>query len=166
MTRYADGPTAEARALVHAPLDGVWRLVTDISVPARFSTELREATWLDDGPALGARFVGRSEHPALGEWTTTSWVDRFEPMRSFGWVVSDPEAPSASWWFTLDEPEGGVVALALAGRMGPAPSGLSIAISAMPEKEERIVARRLEEWERNLQATVDGIKGLAESGEG
>jgi hypothetical protein len=32
----------------------------------------------------------------------------------------------------------------------------------MPDKEERIVARRLQEWERNMRATVEGIKALAE----
>ena len=47
--------------------------------------------------------------------------------------------------------------------MGPAPSGLSIAIEAMPEKEERIVARRLDEFRANMQATVEGIKELAEA---
>jgi hypothetical protein len=33
----------------------------------------------------------------------------------------------------------------------------------MPEKEERIIARRLAEYETNMRATVDGIKGLAEA---
>jgi hypothetical protein len=47
-------------------------------------------------------------------------------------------------------------------RMGPAPSGLNIAIAAMPEKEERIIARRLVEFEVNMKATLDGIKQLAE----
>ena len=46
--------------------------------------------------------------------------------------------------------------------LGPAPSGLSIAITAMPDKEERIVARRLEEFEANMRATLEGIKNLAE----
>ena len=48
--------------------------------------------------------------------------------------------------------------------MGPASSGLTAAIKARPDKEERIVAVRLAEWQRNMQATVDGIKALAESG--
>ena len=47
--------------------------------------------------------------------------------------------------------------------MGPAPSGLTIAITAMPEKEERIVARRLAEYEANMRATLEGIKHLAEA---
>ena len=47
--------------------------------------------------------------------------------------------------------------------MGPAPSGLTPAIEAMPDKEERIIARRLDEHRANMAATVAGIKELAES---
>lgn len=162
--KYADGPSAEVEVLIDAPAQRVWDLVTDLNFPARFSTEFKGADWVDDGPALGARFVGRNEHAALGEWQTTSWVNRYEPLREFGWAVSDPDIPSATWWFVLDEvdEDDGRVRLRQGGRMGPAPSGLTIAITAMPEKEERIVARRLEEWERNMRATLDGIKAAAE----
>ena len=131
----------------------MWELVTDIDLPARFSTEFRGAEWLDDGPAVGARFVGRNHHEALGEWETTSFVDRYEPLRHVRLGVTDADDPSASWWFEL-EPDDDGVRLRQGTRMGPAPSGLNIAIEAMPDKEERIVARRLEEFERNMQATA------------
>lgn len=161
--KYADGPTVEVEVLVHAPVERVWALVTDIELPARFSAEFLGAGWLDEGPRPQARFVGRSRHDAMGEWETTSIVNRYEPHRAFGWDVSDPENPSSSWWFLLDdEPDG--VRLRQGMRMGPAPSGLSVAITAMPDKEERIVARRLSEFERNMRATVEGIKQLAEAG--
>ncbi|WP_234706261.1 hypothetical protein [Mycolicibacterium setense] len=39
-------------------------------------------------------------------------------------------------------------------RMGPGPSGLTPAILAMPEKEGRIVARRLEEWQQNMRTNL------------
>jgi uncharacterized protein YndB with AHSA1/START domain len=161
--KYADGPTVEVDTLVHAPIERVWELITDIELPARFSSEFLGAEWLDDGPAPSARFVGRNHHAAMGEWTTTSFVTRYELHRAFGWDVTDPESPSASWWFQLEEEPGGV-RLRQGTRMGPAPSGLSIAITAMPDKEERIIARRLEEFERNMRATLEGIKQLAESG--
>lgn len=83
----------------------------------------------------------------LGSWETTSWVTRYEPGRMFEWAVSDPDNPSATWWYSLDEVNDRV-RLIHGGRMGPAPSGLSIAIARMPDKEQRIVARRLEEWKR------------------
>ena len=159
--KYADSPTVEVELLVDAPIERIWDLVSDIDLPARFSPEFMGAEWLDE-PGPGARFIGRNEHPALGAWETTSWVKRYEPPLVIEWAVSDPDRPSASWWFTLEDTGGGVL-VRQGGRMGPAPSGLSIAIAAMPDKEERIVARRLEEWKANMQATLEGIKGLAEA---
>ena len=160
--KYADGPTTEVEVVIAAPLEEIWAVVTDINLPAEFSNEFTGADWIDEGPALGARFTGRNRHDSLGTWETTSSVNRFEPMQAFGWAVGDPVEPSATWWFLLDEQAGGV-RVRQGGRMGPAPSGLTFAITAMPDKEERIVARRLQEWERNMQATLDGIKQRLET---
>jgi uncharacterized protein YndB with AHSA1/START domain len=160
--KYADGPSVEVDVLIDAPIERVWEVVTDIELPTRFSSELQSVEWLDDGPAPGARFVGNNHHDALGDWQTTCWVDRFEPPHRFSWLVSDPDDPSASWWFELEAEEDGV-RVRQGGRLGPARSGLTYAITAMPDKEDRIVARRLEEWERNMRANLDGIKQLAET---
>jgi Polyketide cyclase / dehydrase and lipid transport len=159
--KYSEGPTAAAKVLIAAPIEIVWALVTDINLPARFSNEFRGAEWVDLGPALGSRFVGRNWHKALGEWETISIVNRYEPPRAFGWCVTDVDNPSASWWFELHEQPDGVL-LCQGTRMGPGASGLSIAIAAMPEKEERIISRRLQEFEENMRATLEGIKRLAE----
>ena len=159
--RYADGPTAEVEVVVHAPLERIWALVTDIGLPARFSSELRGAEWIDAGPAVGARFRGRNEHAAIGTWETTCVVTRCEPPRVFEWAVGSADHASAAWRFEL-EPDGETVRLRQWCRIGPAPSGLTPAILAMPGKEERIVARRLDEFRANMQATLDGIKQLAE----
>jgi uncharacterized protein YndB with AHSA1/START domain len=163
--RYADGPTTEADVLIDAPVERVWSLISDINVPARFSSELIEAQWLDEAaePAVGARFAGRSFHPAAGEWETTCSVIDYEPLRSFAWAVGDPDYPSATWRFDL-ETDGARVRLRQSARLGPGPSGLTPAIVAMPDKEERIVARRLEEHRANMQSTIEGIKVLAEAG--
>lgn len=162
--RYSDGPTVEVSVRIDAPAAAVWGLITDIGLPARFSSEFQGAEWVEaDGPAVGARFVGRNHHDALGTWETTSFVTRCEPERAFEWAVTDPESPSASWWFTIEPVSDTAVVLRQGVRLGPARSGLSFAIDAMPDKEERIVARRLEEHARNMQATIDGVKGLAEA---
>ena len=162
--RYADGPTVRVDLLIEAPIGRVWGLVSDVGVPARFSTELQEGRWLDvDGePTAGSRFVGRNHHPAAGEWETTCVVTVWEPERAFAWAVGDPDHPSATWGFELD-PEGEAVRLHQWARLGPAPSGLTPAIVAMPDKEERIIARRLDEHRANMQRTLEGIKALAES---
>ena len=161
--KYADGPAVEVDVVVDAPAGRVWALVTDINLPARFSSEFTGATWLDDGPRMGARFRGRNHHPAVGEWETTSYVVRCEPDRVFAWAVSDPDRPSATWWFELTPDDDGRVRVRQGMRMGPAPSGLTPAIEAMPDKEERIIARRLAEHEANMRATLAGIKQLAET---
>jgi uncharacterized protein YndB with AHSA1/START domain len=160
--KYADGPSIEVDVLIGAPIERVWQLVSDINLPAQFSSEFLGAVWLDEPPCVGARFQGRNHHTAMGEWETTAFVNRYELLRAFGWAVTDSESPSSSWWFELEqEPEG--VRLRQGTRMGPAPSGLTIALTAMPDKEERIIARRLTEHETNMRATVEGIKRLAEA---
>ena len=160
--KYADGPTVEVDVRIAAPPAAVWPVVRDITTPTRFSEELQEVRWLDEGRT---RFVGRNRHAAVGEWETTCVVVDDEPERSFAWAVGDPEHPSATWRFTLEADGDGTV-LRQWMRMGPAPSGLTPAIEAMPDKEERIVARRLEEHRANMQRTVEGIKGLVEGSVG
>lgn len=160
--RYADGPTVEVEVEVGAPPWVVWDLVTDIGLPARFSSEFQGAEWLDGaGPALGARFRGRNRHPAVGEWAVTCTVVDHQPGRRFGWLVGDPDAPAAAWRFEL-EPVAAGTRLRQWARMGPGPSGLTPMIEARPDREEQIVAGRCAEWRANMEATVAGIKALAE----
>jgi hypothetical protein len=47
-------------------------------------------------------------------------------------------------------------------QMGPARSGINLAIDRMPDKESRILERRLGEHRANMQRTLDGIKALIE----
>lgn len=162
MTRYADTPTADVEVLVDAPLPRLWALITDINVPARFSNEFKGAEWLDAGPAVDAHFRGRSEHTAIGKWETTCVVTRYEVDRVFEWAVGEADNASAKWRFELEPAADGVL-LRQWCQLGPGPSGLTPAIEAMPDKEERIVARRLDEFRANMQATVEGIKQIAEA---
>lgn len=164
--RYADCPTVAVEVDIDASPHAIWALVTDLSVPARFSDEYQGGEWLDGATvaAPGARFRGRQRHTGTGrEWETTSVITECDPGRVIAWDVV-PENPAASWRFELEPLDGGRrTRLRQWARMGPGPSGLTPAIAANPDKEERIVQRRLEEWSRNMQATVDGIKQLAES---
>jgi uncharacterized membrane protein len=162
--RYADKPTAEVRTWIDAPVERVWALVSDIGLMPSMSDELQSVEWLGDvtSPAVGARFVGRSRHEALGEWATTSHIIEFEPGRAFAWAVEDPGNPTAIWRFRL-EPKDGGTELSEWMQMGPARSGLSLAIDRMPEKEQKIVFVRMREFERNMTVTLGHIKDLAEA---
>ncbi|MGV9500929.1 SRPBCC family protein [Streptomyces sp. NPDC003642] len=162
--RYADQPTVEVTTWVAATPEKVWPLVSDVTRMPEFSEELQSACWADGarGPAVGARFVGRSRHDALGEWETTCTVVACDPGRVFSWAVGDPAEPSAVWRFALEPGDGGTT-LSQWMRMGPGRSGLSFAIDAMPEKEQKIVFVRLREFERGMTATLERIRQGAEA---
>lgn len=161
MVKYADAPQASVEVKIAAGPAAVWPLVSDISLPARFSPEFQGADWIDDGPALGATFHGHNKHQFVGEWTTTSTLTAYEEGSVFEWTVGDLENKTARWRFDL-APDGEGSTLRFSAEMGPGPSGLTMAIQQMPDREEEIVANRLGEWTGNMQATLDGIKGLAE----
>lgn len=160
---YADKPTVEVRTWIDAPPERVWAVVSDVELMPGMSDELQSVEWLDGatGPAVGARFIGRSKHDALGEWATTSHVIECDPPRVLAWAVADPDHPSAIWRFRL-EPSGGGTELSQWMQMGPGRSGLSFAIDRMPEKEPKIVFVRMREFERNITATLEQIKKLVE----
>ncbi|WP_040816147.1 SRPBCC family protein [Nocardia concava] len=161
--KYADGPTAQAEIWIDAPPERVWALVSDITLMPELSEELQAAQWVspETPPGVGATFVGTSSHAALGEWSTTSHVVEWDPPHVFAWAVADPENPSATWRFTLEDANGGTT-LRQWVRMGPGRSGLSVAIDAMPEKEEKIVFVRMREFESAMTTVVTEIKRRVE----
>lgn len=163
--RYSDCPTVSSSVRIEASADRVWSLVSDISLPTRFSSELCAVEWSAsvEVPGVGARFVGHSAHPAIGEWQTTCVVTVFDRNRCFEWRVGDPDRPSSIWRFTIVPLDDSAVTLEQWFQMGPARSGLNAAIDAMPDKEARIVERRLGEHGANMQLTLEGIKQLAEA---
>ncbi|MFJ9774949.1 SRPBCC family protein [Kitasatospora sp. NPDC101157] len=182
--RYADGPGTQSEVLVEAPVERVWALVTDIELPARLSPELQRVAWLDgahggvdgtggaDGPVLGARFEGFNSRPDLRDWRTVSEVVELAEHRVFAWAVMDADGrfgdpvsevggALARWRFDLI-PEGGGTRLRHSVAIGPGRSGVTLAIEARPEAEEKIVAFRLGELRTGMTATLDGVKSLAE----
>ncbi|MCX4472534.1 SRPBCC family protein [Micromonospora sp. NBC_01655] len=172
--RYTDGPSVACELYVEAAPPQVWELVTDIHLPARLSPELQRVEWLDgaDGPRLGASFVGYNRHQQIGEWRTVCQVVELEEQRRFGWTVLDVDGrfagpdgnctePAAAWCFEL-APETTGTRLRQTARIGPGRSGISLFIDQMPEREEDLVAFRLDELRTNMTAALRSIRGLAE----
>ncbi|MBZ4020343.1 SRPBCC family protein [Streptomyces purpurogeneiscleroticus] len=172
--RYADGPAAECEIRIAAAAPRVWELVSDIGLPARLSPELHRVEWLGGAtaPAPGARFAGHNRHPKIGEWRTVSQIMTVTAEREFGWAVldtggrfgapvEDPAQPLATWCFVL-EPAPGHVLVRHSVRIGPGASGLSVVIARMPDREEQLIEARLAELRAGMEATLKGIKALAE----
>ncbi len=158
----ADGPGTVVERDIRASVDDVWRAVTDISMPAAYSSEFVGARWVghDDPaavtPTVGSVFVGASTHEARGEWEVTCFVSHYEPKRTFGWVTSDVDNPGARWRFDL-EPIAGSVRVRFMMNLGPGPSGITEVIASRPELEQRILDRRLSEHRSNMIRVLDGL---------
>ena len=160
----ADGPGVVVEVDVKASPSTVWPFVTDISFGADYSAEFVGARWAEgqDGPALGAEFIGSNTHEVIGEWDVSCFVDRYELERSFGWATSDIDNPGARWRFELQQ-IAGATRLRYRLILGPGPSGINQAIDRSPEKEPRIIDFRLREHRTNMQNVVDAIKVAAEA---
>lgn len=160
---YADIPTVEVDTWVAAAPEAVWAAVADPTLMPTMSEELQTVEWLDGHarPEVGARFRGSSKHPALGEWSTVSEIVECAEPEVFAWAVEDVENPTAVWRYTL-EPEGDGTRLRQWMQMGPGRSGLSLAIDEMPDKEQKIVFVRMREFEKNMAASLAGIKARVE----
>ncbi|MEU0675506.1 SRPBCC family protein [Streptomyces sp. NPDC006172] len=172
--RFADCPSVRCDVRVEAAVPRVWELVTDIRLPARLSPELQRVAWLDgaDRPLLGACFEGYNRHQQIGEWRTVSHVVELEEQQVFAWTVTDadgrfgeptldPARSMASWRYEL-EVEGGGTRLRQSALIGPGRSGVTLALERWPDREEEIIALRLKELRAGIEATLRGIKTLAE----
>lgn len=162
--RMSDLPSLEVSLAVAAPPEAVWVLVSDVTLIGGWGAECIGAEWLDGatGPLAGARFLGRQLREGRS-WETTSVVVESEPGASFAWAVGDdPEYAAATWRYELAPDGTGGTIVRYRAVMGPGPSGLTTAIAEQPDLEERIIAGRLREHERNMTATLEAIKQAAE----
>ena len=86
--RYRDSPTVQESVVIAADPQRVWELVTDVTMPAKFSAELTAVEWIHgDTVAVGNRFRGHNSNPARGQWTTESLVVEVEEGRRWVWDV-------------------------------------------------------------------------------
>ncbi len=158
-----DGPGTVVEQDIRASIDEIWNAVTDISMPAAFSSEFVGARWLEDpgsgsaDPAIGATFVGTNTHEARGQWEVPCFVSHYEQRVTFGWVTSDRDNPGARWRFDL-EPIAGAVRVRFSMNLGPGPSGLTEIIAARPDLEGRILDRRIAEHRANMTRVLDGLR--------
>jgi hypothetical protein len=163
--RHADRPTIEERVDIAAPPTRIWPQVSDIGVSVGVSEELLAVEWTSgdgDAPCVGRTFVGTNANKYFGQWQTTSTVIECDEPRVFAWAVGDVAEPNTTWRYTLEPVDGGT-RLSQRVQLGTGPSGLTVAIARMPDKEDRIVARRLEEFRAALRRNLEAIKQRAES---
>jgi hypothetical protein len=156
--RLVDQPSTSVTAVISAPPEAIWPIITDIGFPAKHSTEFRGAHWLDGAtePSVGARFEGSNANSRIGQWQTISTVTECCEPVGFCWIVGDPDRPLAEWGFRVT-PIDRVSAVQQWHRLGLGESGMTWLIGREPEREHEIIAGRFERQRRNMRANLEGI---------
>ena len=148
--------TGSVSATVSTSADVLWPVVSDPAVWVEFSSELKEAHYLDDaGPRVGAVIEGRNERGEFS-WTTESVVTRCEPPTVLEWATGDRTSPTATWTFDI-VPAGETVTLTHSVVLHADVAPLGPAVAKDPENAHEIVQRRLNHILANMQSNVDGI---------
>ena len=142
----------------------IWPIVTDINLSASFSPEFQGAEWTDPDAevGVGSQFIGTNHNEVFGEFKVPSFIDTYEHEVAFAWRTSDMENPGARWRFDL-EPSGSGTRVRYTMILGPGPSGLTAAIEQMPDKEERIINRRVRLQHTAMLQVLAGVKHASEA---
>jgi hypothetical protein len=145
---------------VEASPESVWWLVADVTQTHRYSEETFEAEWLDGatGPAVGTRFRGHVLRNGRGPtyWSTCR-ITACEPGREFGFEVLVGGRPINNWHYCFESAGDG--------------TDVTESFRLTPTVATRIYWA-LAGWargrtnRRNMQATLQKIKTIAESGVG
>jgi uncharacterized protein YndB with AHSA1/START domain len=159
--RLLDNPSVAVTRVIAAPAAAVWALVSDINLPARFSSEFQGARWTSGEATLGAVFRGDNRR-GESAWSTDCYVIAWEPERLFAWAVEDTEHPVATWQFELDE-AGATTTVTFRATLGDGESGVTEAVAKDPARESEILESRMAEWRRNMEATLEGVATLLEA---
>lgn len=149
-------PTASARLEIAAPVDEVYRLITDLDTLAGVSEELESCEWLDNVtvPAPGARFRGTNRNGDKS-WETVATVRVVEPGERFAFDVDDGETPVSHWRYEIVPTEVGCV---VAERTWDRRPQWYTPVSAETTGEDDRDAAN----QRNIERTLRALKAAAE----
>lgn len=143
---------------VARPPEDLYDMVSDVTRMGEWSP-ICKACWWDegDGPRKGAWFTGRNEVPER-TWETRSEVVVADPGREFAFVVS---ATGTRWGYTFTPVDGGTE---VTESWELPPTGVAFFEERYGEEAEAQIATRSETARAGIEATLAGIKKVAEAG--
>lgn len=152
------GTTGQASVKVNAAPEKVYDLVSDVRRMGEWSPECRRCEWLDGatGPAVGARFKGSNKNGFI-RWSTKPRVVVADEGREFTFVT-DVRGKDLTKWSYRFEPEGGGTKVTESFEMMADQPG----VITFFEKNVMRVKDRKADLEKNMQATLERIKGAVE----
>ena len=156
------GPGRSSRSTSTRRPAVLWSLISDIEVATRFSTESQGADWARRRPRA-RRALHRPQRPRRRRRVGTALHRRrlrgADVVRLAHRRSRTSPAPGGASNSSQPAPDSGCGS---ATRWALAPRARRRR-SSEPDKESRILRRRLDEVQVNMQRTVEGIKALAES---
>lgn len=150
--------TVQVRQRFEAPPSQVWALLIDVERMAGLGPEHTSATWIDAGPALGARFSGTNIRDGR-EWTVGCRITVYDEPHELAWQVGNPTSPSATWSYTLEPDDGGTLVMQ-AFRHGPGATFLRAVVDARPNRAQDFIDGRATELAGNMSTVLTAAAGL------
>jgi uncharacterized protein YndB with AHSA1/START domain len=147
----------EVSILIDAPVDAVYRLVSDPIRMAEWSPECARCRWVGDArdSLVGARFRGTSRN-GRRRWTTTSTITDMRDGELFAWEVTYFGQAVARWEYRVEQTgEGARLTEAVDDRRGWLLRCVSPLITGSPDR-----ARRNAD---TMVSTLEAIKASAEA---
>ena len=144
---------------IAAPVDVVYRLVSDPMATPRWSSECVACRWISPhhGAAVGARYRGTCRN-GRRRWTTTSTIIAMDPDALFAWDVTYFRRPVAEWSYRLrSEADRTALTERVEDRRGPLLRRLSPFITGSSDRAQRNGD--------TMDHTLRAIKDAAETGE-
>lgn len=101
------GPSRSVTAIIDAPAELVWELISNLPRMSEWSQENQGGEWIAGTPGeVGARFRGRNKR-GRASWSTTCEVLEAERGRSFVFGVGTAGRPDTTWRYELNSLPGG-----------------------------------------------------------
>jgi hypothetical protein len=98
----------ERSAVIPAPPEVLWDIVSDITRTPELSPEISHCRWVDgtNGPVVGARFEATNTVKGKS-WNNRPTVTAVEPGRLFAFERTERFAGTVAWQYRLEPVEGG-----------------------------------------------------------
>jgi uncharacterized protein YndB with AHSA1/START domain len=157
------GMAVEVRATFDAPIDEVWGLLSDVERMAGLGPEHYEATWVTEGPTVGAEFVGWNRNGAM-TWDVRCVVTACRPPEYFEWTVDQPPHQSSTWSYELRSTAGGPTEVVQRFRHGPGFSYVRLRVEEHRERAQAIIDGRSAMLRAGMEATLAAAAELLAGG--
>lgn len=145
-----------AEAIVNAPPERVWELLTDFSQLAQWSPEvMRMVPMKTGGLRVGQWYLGINRRKAV-IWPSRSVVADVDPGRRVAW---DTKSSGAQWIWELEPVEGGTRVV----HRRPVPKGVTAMSRAFAPAFLGGNVGHADELEQGMARTVAGLKAAAEA---